>query len=101
MAPECVHRTYFFETLGVLVAYDMVPKDFVVDFSANMVGRSWRALDPFIQAERAFRRRTSAPGVSTGFVSHFEHLVALTMDDHGDPVDEEIHKQIRLRQVGD
>lgn len=93
--------TYFFETLGLLVAYDLVPKDFVVDFSANMIGRSWRALDPFIQAERAFRRRTSARGVSAGFVSHFEHLVALTMDEHGDPVDGEIHKQVRLRQLDD
>lgn len=91
--------TYFFEHLGLLVAYGLVPEDFVIDFSANMIGRSWRALEPFIRAERAYREKVSPDGVSVGFVAHFEHLVALTMDEKGEPVDAQIHAKIRLRSV--
>lgn len=89
---------YFFEHLGLLVAYELVPRDSIIDFSANLVVRSWRALSPFIKAEREFRTRTGN-GVSSGFVSHFEHLVALTMDENGAPVDGEIHERLALRRV--
>lgn len=88
---------YFFEYLGLLVAYDLVPEDSVVDFSANMIGRSWRALEPFIQAERAYRSKVAPPGVSNGFVSHFEHLAVLTLSTNGHSVDSEIHRRIKLR----
>ncbi|MDT4987661.1 MAG: hypothetical protein QOI74_1755 [Micromonosporaceae bacterium] len=90
---------YFFEYLGVLIAYKLVPQDFVIDFSANMIVRSWRVLDPFIQGERAYRREHATGGVSTGFVSHFEHLVALTLDEHGHPVDGTIQQRIGLKKL--
>jgi hypothetical protein len=91
---------YFFEHLGLLVAYELVPKDSIVDFSANLVVRSWRALAPFVEAERRYRKRTG-DGMSSGFVSHFEHLVALTLAEDGTPVDSEIHERLSLRRMPD
>jgi hypothetical protein len=90
---------YFFEYLGVLVAYKLVPADFVIDFSANMIMRSWHVLDPFIRAERAYRRTHAAAGVSAGFVSHFEHLAARTLDEAGQPIDGVIQRRIGLRKL--
>lgn len=90
---------YFFEYLGVLVAYKLVPEDLVVDFSSNLLARSWRALEPFIREERIHRQRIGISSVSTGFVTHFEHLVTLTIDSDGTPIDDSIHERLRLRQV--
>jgi hypothetical protein len=90
---------YFFEYLGVLVAYELVPEDLVVDFSANLIGRSWYVLEPFIEKERMYRRQVCASGISPGFVTHFEHLVALTLDSDGKPVDDSIHERLKLRKV--
>jgi hypothetical protein len=90
---------YFFEYLGVLVAYELVPEDLVVDFSANLISRSWRALEPFIQEERMYRQRVCVSGISPGFVTHFEHLVALTIDSNGNPIDDSIHERLGLRKV--
>lgn len=90
---------YFFEYLGVLVAYELVPREIVVDFSANLIYRSWQALEPFILAERRHRRGFRTAGVSVGFVTHFEHLVALTVDSRGESVDGAIHERLGLRKV--
>lgn len=90
---------YFFEHLGLLVAYDLVPEEFVVDFSANLIGRSWHVLEPFVRAERDHRKRTSPPGVSPNFVSHFEDLVALAIDESGAAVDGRIHRKLGLRSM--
>jgi hypothetical protein len=91
---------YFFEYLGLLVAYELAPRDSIIDFSANLVVRSWRALEPFIEAERRYREGAGG-GVSSGFVSHFEHLVVLTMGQDGHPVDSEIHEKLSLKRVAD
>jgi hypothetical protein len=91
---------YFFEYLGILVAYELVPEDLVVDATANIIGRSWCALEPFIQKERIFRQKVAAiSGISPGFVTHFEHLVALTIDSNGKPIDDSIHERLSLRNV--
>jgi hypothetical protein len=90
---------YFFEYLGVLVAYELVPEDIVVDFSANLLARTWHVLEPFIQKERIYRQKACAPGMSTGFVRHFEHLVALTIDSNGKPIDDSIHERLNLRKM--
>lgn len=90
---------YFFEYLGILVAYKLVPEDLVVDFSANLVVRSWRALEPFIEKERAYRQKAAIPGASAGFVTHFEHLVGLTVDSTGAPVDRSIQERLGLRKL--
>lgn len=90
---------YFFEYLGVLVAYELVPEDLVVDFSANLLRRSWEALDPFIRKEREYRRESATPGISPNFVTHFEHLVALTIDSNGKPIDDSIHERLKLLSV--
>lgn len=90
---------YFFEYLGVLVAYKLVPEDLVVDFSANLLARSWDALEPFIRNERTHRQRSGSSSISAGFVTHFEHLVALTIDSDGKPFDDSIHERLQLRKV--
>lgn len=90
---------YFFEYLGVLVAYRLVPEDLIVDFSANLLARSWRALEPFIREERMHRQKAGISGTSSGFVTHFEHLVALTIDAKGKPIDGAIHERLKLRSV--
>lgn len=91
---------YFFEYLGILVAHGLVPTDLIVDFSANLVVRSWRALEPFIEAERRHRRDTCEPAnISAGFVTHFEHLVCLAFDGAGRPYDTRIHDRLKLRKV--
>ena len=91
---------YFFEYLGILVAHGLVPADLVVDFSANLLVRSWLALEPFIAEERRHRRAMCAPaGISPGFVRHFEHLVSLAFDADGRPVDSRIHERLGLRKM--
>ncbi|MGH3972511.1 MAG: DUF4760 domain-containing protein [Pseudonocardiaceae bacterium] len=90
---------YFFEYLGVLVAYELVPEDIIVDFSANLLARSWYALEPFIRQGRLYRLKANTSGISPGFVTHFEHLVALTIDSDGKPIDGSIHKRLRLRKM--
>jgi hypothetical protein len=90
---------YFFEYLGVLVAYKLVPKEFVIDFSSNLIARSWNALRPFIEAERTYRKRHAIDGVNPGFVSHFEHLAALTVDESGGGIDGVLHEKIGLKSV--
>lgn len=91
---------YFFEYLGILVAYELVSKDLVVDFSANLLGRSWHILEPFIRRERVYRQKSSAiSGISPGFVTHFEHLVALTISSNGKHIDDSIHERLKLRTV--
>jgi hypothetical protein len=92
---------YFFEYLGVLVAYKLVPEEFVIDFSSNLILRSWDALQPFIEAERTFRGQQTAGRLSPGFVSHFEHLVAMTVDDAGRSIDYVLHEKIKLKSVRD
>ncbi|MCA1606660.1 MAG: hypothetical protein LC775_14595 [Acidobacteria bacterium] len=89
---------YFFEYLGILVAYELVPKDLVVDFSANLVVRSWRALAPFIKKERLHRQKAIISGFSPGFVTHFEHLAALTLDSNCRPIDTSIHERLKLKK---
>jgi hypothetical protein len=92
---------YFFEYLGVLVAYKIVPDEIVIDFSANLLVRTWRALEPLIQKERTYREKsyTSDISISKGFVRHFEHLVALSIDANGEPVDASIHERLGLRKM--
>jgi hypothetical protein len=91
---------YFFEYLGILVAYELVSEDLVVDFSANLLGRSWHILEPFIRRERVCRQKASAiSGISPGFVTHFEHLVALTISSNGKHIDDSIHERLKLRTV--
>ena len=90
---------YFFEYMGVLVAYGLVPSDFVIDFSANMLARSWYVLQPFVESERRFREKHSGDGISAGFVSHFEHLVALTLDSEGKPIDQKTHEKLGLQKI--
>ncbi len=92
---------YFFEHLGILVAYELVSEDLIVDFSANAVVRSWRTLDPFIQKERGRRRQGCATAaISPNFVSHFEHLavIATSVDSRKKYIDDSIHERLRLRK---
>jgi hypothetical protein len=92
---------YFFEYLGVLVAYKLVPEEIVIDFSANLLVRTWRALAPIIQKERTYREKsyTSDISISKGFVRHFEHLVALAINANGEPIDASIHERLGLRKM--
>lgn len=91
---------YFFEYLGILIAYKLIPEEIVVDATANSVARTWAILEPFVRAERARRVELNAgnDAVSTGFVRHYEHLVALTSVD-GRPADEAIHRRLDLKSV--
>lgn len=90
---------YFFEYLGILVAYELVPEDLVVDFSANLIGRSWWALEPFIKKEREYRRRNGDPRVSPGFVTHFEHLAGLATSFDGGPAEDAARRRSGLRSM--
>jgi len=68
--------------------------------SADLLLRSWCVLEPFIEAERRYRRASCQPvNISPGFVTHFEHLVALAHDADGRSTDSKIHKRLRLRKV--
>lgn len=91
--------TYFFEYLGILIAHRLIPEEVVVDATANSVARTWSVLEPFIRAERQRREEaTKGTAVSSGFVRHYEHLVALTAVDGG-PADAVIHRRLDLRTV--
>lgn len=89
---------YFFEHLGLLVAYELIPQNFILDCSSHALVRSWRTLEPFIHQERVYRQRTA--DLSPNFVSHFEHLavIAAETNSHGKYIDDLIHEQIRLRK---
>ena len=89
---------YFFEHLGILAAYNLVPENLILDCSANALVRSWRTLEPFIRQERAHRLKIG--GLSPNFVSHFEHLavIAAETNSHGKYVDDLIHERVKLRK---
>ncbi|MGH3764651.1 MAG: DUF4760 domain-containing protein [Pseudonocardiaceae bacterium] len=91
---------YFFEHLGILVAYDLVPEELIVGFSSNAVVRSWRTLEPFIQKEREHRKQGAYTGLSPNFVSHFEHLAAIAskIDSRGEHIDDVILRKLKIRK---
>jgi hypothetical protein len=85
--------------LGILVAHRLIPEEVVIDATANSAARTWSVLEPFIRAERQ-RRQEANKGttVSSGFVTHYEHLVALmSVDD--EPADRAIHLRLDLRTM--
>jgi hypothetical protein len=90
----------FFEYLGSLVAYDLVPEDLILGVSSNAVVRSWRTLEPFIQKERQHRQAYASAGLSSNFVSHFEHLavIASTVDSRGKNIDDLILERLKTRK---
>jgi hypothetical protein len=91
---------YFYEHMGILVSYKLVPEDIVIDMSANALVRSWYALEPFIRQERIHRKGNASAGISPNFVSHFEHLAAIATKVHnGKYIDDPIHERLKLKKI--
>jgi hypothetical protein len=84
MAPELQESayevSYFFEHVGLLVAFRMIPADLIVGTMATFLLRSWNTLSPWIDSERAYRAGSGGDRADH-FLPYFENLVALAMRD--------------------
>jgi len=67
---------YFFEYLGVLVAFQHVSEDMALGTMATQLTQTWTRMLPWIEGERRLRRDQHGPGTGSLFLPYFEHLVA-------------------------
>lgn len=93
------HICYFFDYLGVLVAFDVVRRDIILGSISTQMVMTWRALDEFIEGERQYRHAALPDDVSHGFLNYFEGLVALIDELGGNQISEIINKRIGLRKL--
>lgn len=71
---------YFLDYIGVLTSLDIISDELVISMVGTQIIQIWRALEPFIEQERQYRRTTYPPGVPAGFLVYFEHIVARIID---------------------
>jgi hypothetical protein len=71
---------YFLDYIGVLTSLDIISDELVISMVGTQIIQIWRVLEPFIERERQYRRDTYPPGVPTGFLVYFEHIVARIID---------------------
>lgn len=68
---------YFFEHIGLLTDRKLIDKKIFLTVMSSIMQRAWHALEPAIEAERAFRKRTYPAYISPTFLPHYERLVEL------------------------
>jgi hypothetical protein len=72
---HAVRISHYLDNLGLLVYFKAVRRDLVLAFIGGSVLNCWKALSPYIYAERQKR--------SGGYQEFFEHLAALAQREHG------------------
>ncbi|OXM59964.1 DUF4760 domain-containing protein [Amycolatopsis vastitatis] len=90
---------YFFDYLGVLLAFGMIEKDVVLSALGTHIMRAWYLLQPYIMAERVHRRRVCPVDAPAGFLVYFEYLVVLVRKSGGRSASEVIVRRLGLPRL--
>lgn len=86
---------YFFDYLGVIVAFELAHKDIIIAPMCTQIIRVWTALEPVIKSERAYRKANYPPDASPGFLQYFEFLVRLVRDSGGSDAAMRVNRQLK------
>ncbi|MGW3995684.1 DUF4760 domain-containing protein [Amycolatopsis sp. NPDC004772] len=87
---------YFFDYLGVLLAFGLIERDLVVGSPGTHIVRTWSLLEPHIAAEREHRSHAYPADAPAGFLRYFESLVALVRQSGGRSAGEMIGHRLGL-----
>ncbi|GHG08223.1 MULTISPECIES: DUF4760 domain-containing protein [Amycolatopsis] len=87
---------YFFDYLGVLLAFGMIEKDVIVSALGTHIMRVWYLLQPYIVAERVYRERVCPVDAPAGFLVYFEYLVVLVRKSGGRNASEVIVRRLGI-----
>jgi hypothetical protein len=88
---------YFFDYLGVLLAFGLIERDLVIGSLGTLIVRTWALLEPHVAAERAHRGREYPADAPAGFLRYFESLVALVRQAEGRSAGETVIRRRGLR----
>jgi len=100
LSPSCRDSVYavcyFFDYLGVLLAFGMIEKDVIVSALGTHIMRVWYLLQPYILAERVHRARVCPVDAPAGFLVYFEYLVVLVRKSGGRSASEVIVRRLGI-----
>jgi hypothetical protein len=68
---------YFFEYIGLLVAFGHLDQKLVLDSMSTQLVEIWNIMQPAIAEERKTRSLSTDPYYAKRFLPHYEHLMAL------------------------
>ncbi|MEU4523567.1 hypothetical protein AB0F52_33240 [Amycolatopsis sp. NPDC024027] len=91
---------YFFDYLGVLLAFGLIERDLVIGSLGTHIVRTWSLLEPHIVAEREHRSQAYPADAPAGFLRYFESLVALVRRSGGRSAGEVITRRLGLPELG-
>lgn len=90
---------YFLDYLGILVVYGIMNEETIIGMMGTRIIQLWRAMEPYIMAERRYRIRTYPPDAPPGFLVYYEHLVRRTIDLGGHDAAMQIQRQTGVRRL--
>jgi hypothetical protein len=90
---------YFFDQIGVLVAFRIVHEDIVVAIMGTQIVQVWSVMFPLIESERKYRSETYPSNAPSGFLAFYEHLVTCVYALGGREAAIMIRKRIGVRRL--
>lgn len=90
---------FFCEGLGLAIAADLVPEDFIISLMGTQIVEVWLALEPLIAKERHYRAHTLSSDIPAEFLPHYEHLVARIIECGGRDAGSRIRKRLGVRRL--
>ena len=90
---------YFFDQIGVLVAFGIVHEDIVVAIMGTQIVQVWSVMFPLIESERKYRSKTYPSNAPSGFLAFYEHLVTCVYALGGREAAIMIRKRIGVRRL--
>ena len=92
---------YFFDYLGVMVAFGLVHRDVIVGPLCTQIIRVWDMLEPLIVRERAHRLRDYPPDASPGFLKYFQFLEQLVRQSGGRNASVLVNRRLKYARLFD
>jgi len=90
---------YFFDYLGVLVAFGLIDQNIILGFMSSQITRTWHSLEDNINAERRHRSQAYRPDAPPGFLSYFEYLVKLVKAAGGPAISVHVRTRLGLARI--
>ncbi|HET6733027.1 DUF4760 domain-containing protein, partial [Mycobacterium sp.] len=91
---------YFFDYLGVLLAFGVIERDLVIGSLGTHIVRTWSLLEHHVVAERDHRSRAYPADAPAGFLRYFESLVVLVRQSGGRSAGEVVIRRLGLPSLG-
>jgi hypothetical protein len=66
---------YLYDYVGALVAHRLVDEKLIIGVLATQAMQVWVSVEPFVLAEREYRRTNYSQHASPGFLQYYEHLI--------------------------